>query len=102
MAVIIYTDFYLYLSGCPIPVADDPDKIVIPKGRTLDTIVKNLTYVMEDEPVKNGSQSSPLFGGHQSWRQREKSFKLSSFMKVNLNPKNYSQFCARLKMLFLS
>ncbi|KAJ6896960.1 hypothetical protein NC651_022987 [Populus alba x Populus x berolinensis] len=38
---------------------------------------------MEDKPVKDGSQSSPLFGGHQSWKQREGSFKLSSSMKVH-------------------
>ncbi|KDP35574.1 hypothetical protein JCGZ_09012 [Jatropha curcas] len=67
---------------CPIPVANDPDKIVIPEGRTPDKTVKNLSYIMEDEPVKNGSQS-PLFGGHQSWVQRNESFKLNSSMKVH-------------------
>ncbi|EEF41118.1 probable hexosyltransferase MUCI70 [Ricinus communis] len=66
---------------CPIPVANNPDKIVIPEGRTPDKIVKNLSYILEDEPVKNRSQ--PLFGGHQSWTQREKSFKLNSSMNVH-------------------
>lgn len=64
---------------------DDPNTIFIPKERTPDTIVKNLTYFLEDEFVHNGSQSSPLFGGHQSWLQREESFKLNSNMKVKLN-----------------
>lgn len=68
---------------CSIPVVDDPNTIFIPKERTPDTIVKNLTYVLEDEFVHNGSQSSPLFGGHQSWSQREESFKLNSNMKVH-------------------
>ncbi|TXG64911.1 hypothetical protein EZV62_011905 [Acer yangbiense] len=68
---------------CPIPVADDPDKIVIPEKRTPDTIVKNLNYILEDEFVHNESQSSPLFGGHQSWSQREESFKLKPTMKVH-------------------
>uniref|UniRef100_A0A6M2EGF2 TOD1/MUCI70 glycosyltransferase-like domain-containing protein n=1 Tax=Populus davidiana TaxID=266767 RepID=A0A6M2EGF2_9ROSI len=68
---------------CPIPVVSNPDRIVIPEGRTHDQIIKNLSYVMEDKPVKDGSQSSPLFGGHQSWKQRERSFKLSSSMKVH-------------------
>lgn len=68
---------------CPIPTVDDPNTIFIPKERTPDTIVKNLTYFLEDEFVHNGSQSSPLFGGHQSWLQREESFKLNSNMKVH-------------------
>ncbi|KAG5247213.1 DUF616 protein [Salix suchowensis] len=68
---------------CPIPVISNPDRIVIPEGRTHDQIIKNLSYVMEDKPVKDGSQPSPLFGGHQSWKQREKSFKPSSSMKVH-------------------
>ncbi|KAI4317475.1 hypothetical protein L6164_025342 [Bauhinia variegata] len=65
---------------CPIPVADDPDKVVIPDGQTSDEIVKNLLYVTEDEVP---SQSPPLFGGHQSWSQREESFKLNATMKVH-------------------
>ncbi|KAJ4715949.1 Plant/F20M13-60 protein [Melia azedarach] len=68
---------------CPIPIADDPDRIVIPKERTPDTIVKNLTYFLEDELASNGSQSNPLFGGRQSWSQREESFRLNSNMKVH-------------------
>ncbi|XP_048336155.2 probable hexosyltransferase MUCI70 isoform X1 [Ziziphus jujuba] len=68
---------------CQIPLAKDPDKIVIPKGRTPDTIVKNLSYVIEDEPLNNNFQSTPLFGGHQSWSQREESFKLKPTMKVH-------------------
>ncbi|KAJ9178777.1 hypothetical protein P3X46_010634 [Hevea brasiliensis] len=68
---------------CPIPVANNPNKIVIPEGGTPDKIVKNLSYFMEDELVNNGSQPSPLFGGHQSWSQREESFKLNSSMKVH-------------------
>ncbi|XP_050231644.1 probable hexosyltransferase MUCI70 [Mercurialis annua] len=66
---------------CAIPVANNPDKIVIPEGRTVDTIVKNLSYILEDEPLENGSQ--PLFGGHQNWLQREESYKLNSSMKVH-------------------
>ncbi|KAJ0011265.1 hypothetical protein Pint_33723 [Pistacia integerrima] len=68
---------------CPIPVADDPNRIVIPKERTPDEIVKNLTYIMEEVFVNNGSHSFPLFGGNQSWSQREESFKLNSTMKVH-------------------
>ncbi|KAF2322685.1 hypothetical protein GH714_028558 [Hevea brasiliensis] len=68
---------------CPIPVANNPNKIVIPEGGTPDNIVKNLSYFMEDELVNNGTQPSPLFGGHQSWSQREESFKLNSSMKVH-------------------
>ncbi|KAF8405459.1 hypothetical protein HHK36_010365 [Tetracentron sinense] len=68
---------------CSIPVADDPDSVVIPKRRTPDKIVQHLSYVLEDELVNSESQSPPLFGGHQSWLQREKSFKLNSTMKVH-------------------
>ncbi|CAK9153950.1 unnamed protein product [Ilex paraguariensis] len=38
---------------------------------------------MEDDLPNNGSQSTLLFGGHQSWQQREESFKLKSTMKVH-------------------
>ncbi|XP_010270994.1 PREDICTED: uncharacterized protein LOC104607152 isoform X2 [Nelumbo nucifera] len=68
---------------CPIPLQDDPDAIVIPKRRISDNIVQHLSYVLEDESVNNDSQSLPLFGGHQSWSQREQSFKLNSTMKVH-------------------
>ncbi|KAM7475177.1 hypothetical protein LguiB_022420 [Lonicera macranthoides] len=68
---------------CSVPIADDPEKIVIPNRRTLDTVVQNLSYIMEDNLVNNGSDSSPLFGGHQSWAQREKSFKPKPNMKVH-------------------
>ncbi|KAF2298690.1 hypothetical protein GH714_025032 [Hevea brasiliensis] len=71
------------VAGCPIPVANNPNEIVIPEGGTPDKIVKNLSYFMEDELVNNGSQPSPLFGGHQSWSQRKESFKLNSSMKVH-------------------
>ncbi|ESW31413.1 hypothetical protein PHAVU_002G236800 [Phaseolus vulgaris] len=68
---------------CPIPLSNDPDKIDIPTGRTPNEIVKNLSYIMKDEIPSNRDQSSPLFGGHPSWKQREESFKLKSNMKVH-------------------
>ncbi|CAN1134622.1 Probable hexosyltransferase MUCI70 [Linum perenne] len=66
---------------CSIPVASDPDKIVIPRGKTSDSIITSLSYIMDDDPVNNGS--SPLFGGHISWEQREERFKLKPSMKVH-------------------
>ncbi|CAJ2675160.1 unnamed protein product [Trifolium pratense] len=63
---------------CPIPVSNDPDKIVITTERTSNKVVKKLLYVTEDEVPNNSSESSPLFGGHISWKQREESFKLKS------------------------
>ena len=39
---------------------------------------------MEDDQWNNRSQTAPLFGGQESWLQREKSFKLNSTMKVKL------------------
>ncbi|GAV77245.1 DUF616 domain-containing protein [Cephalotus follicularis] len=68
---------------CSIPVANDPDKVAIPRGRTPDEIVKNLSYFTEAEFVNNGSQSFPLFGGNKSWSQREDSFMLNSSMKLH-------------------
>uniref|UniRef100_A0A1D1Y0K7 Leucine--tRNA ligase n=1 Tax=Anthurium amnicola TaxID=1678845 RepID=A0A1D1Y0K7_9ARAE len=62
---------------CPIPLAVDPDDVVIPEGQTPDTIPKDLKYVLVDE------SSSPLFGGHQSWKQRDNSFRLNKTMKVH-------------------
>ncbi|CAI0407953.1 unnamed protein product [Linum tenue] len=68
---------------CPIPVVDDPNKIVIPEGKTSDSIITRLSYITDDdEPLNNGS-SSPLFGGHISWAEREESFKIKPSMKVH-------------------
>ncbi|KAG6529723.1 probable hexosyltransferase MUCI70 [Zingiber officinale] len=67
---------------CPIPLADEPDTIVIPEI-TPDTIPKTLSYIMEDEGGNNSEKSQPLFGGHQSWLQRENSFKLNTTTKVH-------------------
>lgn len=61
---------------------DDPNKIVIPETRTPDKVVKMLSYVMKDNTAANMSKSPPLFGGHESWKQREESFKIKPTMKV--------------------
>ena len=50
---------------------------------------------MEDSPINdrskssplyrtaiNGTQSTPLFGGHQTWQQRDESFKIKPTMEV--------------------
>nr|CAB3471460.1 unnamed protein product [Digitaria exilis] len=71
--------FLLQSTGCAIPVADDPNAVVIPK-RTPNTIVKKLSYITVDKKDKD---PSPLFGGRQNWKQREDSFKLNSTMKVH-------------------
>ncbi|KAL3843339.1 hypothetical protein ACJIZ3_000742 [Penstemon smallii] len=68
---------------CPIPIADDPNNIAIPKKRTPEKFVQKLSYIMEDNIPTNGSRSSPLFGGHQNWQQREESFKVKPIMKVH-------------------
>ncbi|ONK64311.1 uncharacterized protein A4U43_C07F24370 [Asparagus officinalis] len=65
---------------CPIPLADDPDSVVIP-ARTPDSLPKSVSYISVDE--KATAQSPPLFGGHQRWSQREESFKLNKSMKVH-------------------
>lgn len=52
--------------GCSILLADDPEKVVILKTRTPTKVVQSLSYIMEDDLANNGSQSPPLFGGHQS------------------------------------
>ncbi|CAI9764323.1 unnamed protein product [Fraxinus pennsylvanica] len=70
------------LHRCPIPVADDPNEIVIPKRKSSD-VVQHLSYIMEDNIVRNGSQSPPLFGGHQTWQQRDESYKVKPTMKVH-------------------
>ncbi|KAL1190197.1 putative hexosyltransferase MUCI70 [Cardamine amara subsp. amara] len=68
------------LHRCPIPVAYDPDKVLLPSGKTADTIVRNLTYITEDE---SSMSLFPLFGGNISWSEREESFKLKPEMKVH-------------------
>ncbi|KAK9070863.1 hypothetical protein SSX86_009431 [Deinandra increscens subsp. villosa] len=68
---------------CSIPLASDPEKVVIPEKKSPSKFVQSLSYFEEEDANTNGSQSSPLFGGHQSWEQREDSFKLKSSMKVH-------------------
>lgn len=68
------------LHRCPIPLADDPDAVVIPV-RTPDTILKSLSYITVD--AQANTTTPPLFGGHQSWAEREESFKLNTTMKVH-------------------
>lgn len=70
------------LHRCPVPLARNADKVIIPR-RTPDEIVETLSYITKEELLNNGSQSSPLFGGHQTWSQREESFKLKPNMKVH-------------------
>lgn len=72
--------------GCSIPVADDPNKIIIPTRRSLEKYVQSLSYFMEDSTATNGSQSPPLFGGHITWQQRDESFKVKPNMKVINKP----------------
>ncbi|KAL9262828.1 putative hexosyltransferase MUCI70 [Drosera capensis] len=65
---------------CTIPVADDAAALYIPKERTPDLIVQNLTYITEDAEMTSGS---PLFGDNVSWSMRDESFKLKPNMKVH-------------------
>ncbi|KAG8093711.1 hypothetical protein GUJ93_ZPchr0012g18812 [Zizania palustris] len=67
------------LHRCHIPVAHNPNSVAIPK-RTLNTIVEKLSYITVD---KQDNDLSPLFGGHQSWKQREDGFKLNNTVKVH-------------------
>ncbi|KAL2542396.1 Protein of unknown function (DUF616) [Abeliophyllum distichum] len=71
------------LHRCSIPVADDPNEVVIPKRKSPEEVVQHLSYIMEDNIKSNGSQSPPLFGGHQTWQQRDESFKVKPTMKVH-------------------
>lgn len=68
---------------CPIPVLDDPNDITIPSQKQDDSLLRNLSYVIEDKAVKTDSNLVPLFGGYQNWKQREDSFKLKPAMKVH-------------------
>lgn len=74
------SSFFTFL-GCPIPVAYDPDKVLLPTGKTQDTILRNLTYITEDE---SSMTQFPLFGGNITWSEREESFKLRPEMKVKM------------------
>ncbi|XP_071688837.1 uncharacterized protein [Rutidosis leptorrhynchoides] len=69
---------------CSIPLASDPEKVVIPEKRFPSKFVQSLSYFeVDDNANTTGSDSFPLFGGHQSWKQRDDSFKLKSSMKVH-------------------
>lgn len=63
-------------------MADNTDKIVIPEQKSTEKFVQSLSYVVENVTVNSGSSSLPLFGGNQTWKQRDESFKVKPSMKV--------------------
>lgn len=63
-------------------MADDPNRIVIPEQKSTERFVQSLSYVVENVTVYSGSRSLPLFGGNQTWKQRDESFKVKPSMKV--------------------
>lgn len=71
---------------CLVPLADDPDSIIIPEMKTAgDEVVRHLSYVQKDETPMGDTDgnSLSLFGGHHNWRQREANFKLNATMKMH-------------------
>lgn len=70
------------LHRCSIPVLDDPSAIKVPDARSYSSnqYRLNLTYIV-NEPAR--SRGRPLFGGYQTWKQREESFKLRREMKIH-------------------
>ena len=72
----------MIITGCSIPIKNDPYTITIPAPNELhvsDPFFINLTYIETDQP---GSMGLPLFGGYQTWKQREESFQIHPKMKV--------------------
>ncbi|KAM3198377.1 hypothetical protein ACQJBY_073495 [Aegilops geniculata] len=52
-------------------------------NRTTNAIVKKMSYITVE---KRDKDSPPLFGGRQTWEQREDSFKLNATMKSKIIP----------------
>ncbi|KAH9329731.1 hypothetical protein KI387_001839, partial [Taxus chinensis] len=71
------------LHRCPIPVLDNPDSITIPPHMEYNSLLQNLTYVIEDKALESNPSLVPLFGGYQNWKKREESFQLKPAMKVH-------------------
>lgn len=46
-------------------------------------ILKNLSYVLEDDLIANESNSGSVFGGHPSLQERTESFNLKESMRVH-------------------
>ncbi|KAL3536854.1 hypothetical protein ACH5RR_000220 [Cinchona calisaya] len=61
---------------CPVPFAKDPEKVVIPRRISTNNILKDLSYIIEDELDTNKGYSQ------KRWFQREESFNLNSTMKI--------------------
>lgn len=74
-------------TGCPILLMGDAVLVRFPElKRSITSVPQNLTYIVE-ENLKNTEDPSIsiLFGGNQTWQQREESFALKSRMKVRRN-----------------
>eukprot|EP00250_Pteridium_aquilinum_P004471 c14674_g1_i1 orf=78-1463(-) len=64
---------------CSIPLLDDPSAVRVPVAKSYMSDL-NLTYIQRDPAPFAGR---PLFGGYQTWKQREESFKLRPQMKIH-------------------
>lgn len=68
---------------CSIPLLDDPYNVKIPASRLEDQYPVNLTYIEIDPANIADLKATPLFGGYQTWQQREDSFQLKPRMEVH-------------------
>ncbi|KAI5061025.1 hypothetical protein GOP47_0023530 [Adiantum capillus-veneris] len=67
---------------CAIPLRKDPTAIQVPASylNMNGQYPLNLTYITRDSARFSGP---PLFGGYQTWKQREESFELKPNMKIH-------------------
>lgn len=66
---------------CYVPV--DQAFALMPPQPSPSPVLKNLSYVFEDNITANFSNQGSVFGGHPSLEQRNKSFDISESMTVH-------------------
>ncbi|XP_002980574.2 uncharacterized protein LOC9656562 isoform X1 [Selaginella moellendorffii] len=75
---------------CSIPVARNPQFVQIPSFRHDSSILRKLTYITNDRVAKGDQSKRPLFGGYQTWKERDESFKIKPAMQVHCGFMNNS------------
>eukprot|EP00249_Psilotum_nudum_P011614 c23276_g1_i1 orf=267-1742(+) len=68
---------------CFIPLWDNPYTVEVPPQKPDETYPLNLTFVTNDAAVDTDSALVPLFGGYQTWEERDESFKIKPQMEVH-------------------
>lgn len=72
------------LAACPVCyVPVEQAVFAMPPSPSASPILKNLSYVLEDDLIANESNTGSVFGGHPSLQERTESSDIKESMRVH-------------------